>query len=84
MNISTHDVMSDIAQAAIAADVLKPVYYEAKVADVLSGTYGITPTGNASDIAKVIGCINDDYDLTFVATYSVDGEAWVLHRSRTV
>ena len=61
MNISTHDEMSDIAQAAIAADVLKPVYYEAKVADVLSGTYGITPTGNASDMEeggkpkKVIG-----------------------------
>ncbi|MGP9666716.1 hypothetical protein [Psychrobacter sp. AOP31-A1-22] len=84
MNVSTHDVMSDMAQAAIAADVLKPTYYEDTVEAVLSGIYGVTPAGDASDNITVISCINDDYDLTFVSIYNKDGEAWVLYRSRTV
>ena len=84
MNISTHDVMSDIAQAAIAADVLTPIYYEDTVAGFISTSYGAEPVDGASDIATAIECINNDRDYAFVATYNKDGEPWILYRSRTV
>ncbi|MGO3120127.1 MAG: hypothetical protein ACTIJH_06380 [Moraxellaceae bacterium] len=84
MNISTHDEMSNMAQLAIEADVLKPVYYEGKVWAVLN-SYGIKPTGKAAeDVLKVIECINDDRDFSLVATYNKDGGPWVLYRSCTV